>query len=349
MSTENSNSVDNFLFIGYNEEKGGGDVAVKEDVLRLLEKNRNNSISGEAIAKTLSVSRNAIWKGIESLRAEGYIIEAVRNKGYRLISSGNAFTSEGIYALLGDNSERFDITVIDTVTSTNTVLKGKAEQGEREGKILIAEEQTSGKGRLGRSFYSPKGTGLYMSILLRPDFDANKALYITTCAAAAVSEAIDSVAGIETEIKWVNDIYYKGKKLCGILTEASVDFESGGLHYAVLGIGINVTEMAFPEELTDIAASLNMNRSVMAELTAAIIERFFRYYDNIGELLFLPEYRRRSFLIGETVSFIKEGAVRRAEVLDIDDRVRLVVKEESGKITALSSGEVTLIKDGKIR
>lgn len=349
MSTEKLNSVDNFLSIGYNEKKGGGDVAVKEDVLRLLEKNRNDSISGEAMAKTLSVSRNAIWKGIESLRNEGYIIEAVRNKGYRLISSGDAFTAEGIYAALGDSSERFHITVADKVTSTNTVLKGKAEQGEKEGTILIAEEQTSGKGRLGRSFYSPKSSGLYMSILLRPDFDANKALYITTCAAAAVSEAIDSVAEIETEIKWVNDIYYKGRKLCGILTEASVDFESGGLHYAVLGIGINVTEMDFPEELSDIAVSLNMNRSVMTELTAAIIERFFGYYDNIGELLFLSEYRKRSFLIGETVSFIKDGIEKRAEVLDIDDRVRLVVKEESGKITALSSGEVNLIKGGKIR
>lgn len=140
------NSVDNFLFIGYNDKKGGVNVAVKEDVLRLLEKNRNDSISGEAMAKTLSVSRNAVWKGIESLRNEGYIIEAVRNKGYRLISSGDAFTAEGIYAALGDNHGRFDITVADKVTSTNTILKGKAEQGEKEGAILIAEETDLGKG-----------------------------------------------------------------------------------------------------------------------------------------------------------------------------------------------------------
>lgn len=324
-------------------------MTVKEKVLTLLEKNKDMSLSGESMARVLSVSRNAVWKSIEALRSEGYTIEAGRNKGYRLISDGGNFSAAGVSALLGEEAKRFDITIEETVTSTNTVLKAMAEQGEKEGKILIAREQTAGKGRLGRSFYSPKNSGLYISFLLRPTFDAKKALYITTAAAAAVSEAIDFVTGAETEIKWVNDIYYKGKKLCGILTEASIDFESGGLHYAIPGIGINVTDTVFPEELKDIAISLNADKTVFARLSAEIIMRFFGYYDNIGELGFLPEYRRRSFLIGKRITFVGNEGEKTAEVLDIDERVRLVVREDNGNITRLSSGEVNLVKDGIIR
>lgn len=324
-------------------------MTVKERVLTLLEKNKDISLSGESMARVLSVSRNAVWKSIEALRSEGYTIEAGRNKGYRLISDGGNFSAAGISALLGEEAKRFDITIEETVTSTNTVLKAMAEQGEKEGKILIAREQTAGKGRLGRSFYSPKNSGLYISILLRPRFSARDALYITTAAAAAVSEAIDLVAGVKTEIKWVNDIYYKGKKLCGILTEASIDFESGGLHYAVLGIGINVTEMTFPDELSDIAVSLGADKALFAKLSAEIIKRFFGYYDNIGELRFLPEYRRRSFLIGKRITFTDNEGEKTAGVLDVDEKVRLVVREDNGNIIKLSSGEVNLVKDGIIR
>lgn len=324
-------------------------MTVKEKVLTLLEKNKDMSLSGESMARVLSVSRNAVWKSIEALRSEGYTIEAGRNKGYRLISDGGNFSAAGVSALLGEEAKRFDITIEETVTSTNTVLKAMAEQGEKEGKILIAREQTAGKGRLGRSFYSPKNSGLYISFLLRPSFDAKKALYITTAAAAAVSEAIDFVTGAETEIKWVNDIYYKGKKLCGILTEASIDFESGGLHYAIPGIGINVTDTVFPEELKDVAISLNADKTVFARLSAEIIKRFFGYYDNIGELGFLPEYRRRSFLSGKRIIFVGNEGEKTAEVLGIDERVRLVVREDNGNITRLSSGEVNLVKDGIIR
>ena len=324
-------------------------MTVKERVLTLLEKNKDISLSGESMARVLSVSRNAVWKSIEALRSEGYTIEAGRNKGYRLISDGGNFSAAGISALLGEEAKRFDITIEETVTSTNTVLKAMAEQGEKEGKILIAREQTAGKGRLGRSFYSPKNSGLYISILLRPRFSARDALYITTSAAAAVSEAIDLVAGVKTEIKWVNDIYYKGKKLCGILTEASIDFESGGLHYAVLGIGINVTEMTVPDELSDIAVSLGADKALFAKLSAEIIKRFFGYYDNIGELRFLPEYRRRSFLIGKRITFTDNEGEKTAEVLDVDEKVRLVVREDNGNIIKLSSGEVNLVKDGIIR
>lgn len=324
-------------------------MTVKERVLTLLEKNKDISLSGESMARVLSVSRNAVWKSIEALRSEGYTIEAGRNKGYRLISDGGNFSAAGISALLGEEAKRFDITIEETVTSTNTVLKAMAEQGEKEGRILIAREQTAGKGRLGRSFYSPKNSGLYISILLRPRFNARDALYITTAAAAAVSEAIDLVAGVKTEIKWVNDIYYKGKKLCGILTEASIDFESGGLHYAVLGIGINVTEMTFPDELSDIAVSLGADKALFAKLSAEIIKRFFGYYDNIGELRFLSEYRRRSFLIGKRITFTDNEGEKTAEVLDVDEKVRLVVREDNGNIIKLSSGEVNLVKDGIIR
>ena len=167
-------------------------MAVTDDVLELLE-NSDGPISGEEMAEKLGISRNSVWKAVGKLKEAGYEIQAGTNRGYRLVSSGNVLTPQGVRRLLTGSAKGCAIDVRDSVTSTNTVLKAIAEQGGAEGMVLIAQQQTQGKGRLGRTFLSPKGTGLYISILLRPKFSAEESLCVTTAAAVAVAEAIDSV------------------------------------------------------------------------------------------------------------------------------------------------------------
>ena len=326
-------------------------MIIKEQILKILEENKGEYISGEIIAEKLSVSRNSVWKGINALKNDGHIIDAVTNKGYRLSENSSVFTAQSVYSsLLPEIRGILDISVVPVVGSTNTELKSAAEKGGKDGTVLIAMEQTAGRGRLGRSFFSPKDTGLYMSVLLRPDFSASEALYITTCAAVAAAEAIDKATGSYAQIKWVNDIYLKERKVCGILTEASVDFESGGLNYAVLGIGINLTTVDFPDELREIAASVSAEKTdLRAPVAAEFLTRFFGYYKKLQSLEFLSEYRRRSMLTGQEVTFIRGNEVFEGTVTGIDDELRLVTRLENGKTIAFSSGEVQLKKGGIIK
>ncbi len=324
---------------------------IKEQILKILEANKGKYVSGEEIAESLYVSRNAVWKGVNALKNDGHIITAVTNKGYCLSENSNIFTAQSVYgALSSDLQEKLSISVVPVVGSTNTELKSLAEKGGADGTVLIALEQTAGRGRLGRSFYSPKDTGLYMSVLLRPEYSASDSLYITACAAVSAAEAIDKAAGVEAQIKWVNDIYLSGRKVCGILTEASIDFESGGLNYAVLGIGINLTTADFPEELKDIAASVSSEQTdLRAVIAAEFLNSFFGYYKNLKSCGFLSEYRRRSMLMGMDISFIRGNDIFNGIVVGIDDDVRLVAKLENGEVTAFSSGEVQLKKGGIIK
>lgn len=322
-------------------------MKLKEKILKILEDNRGKPISGAETAKQLKVSRNAVWKAVEELRSSGIGIEAARNCGYYIPENENSLTVQGIEAILGGAD--YIIHVEDSVTSTNTVLKELAQQGCREGYVLIARRQTAGKGRLGRSFYSPPDSGLYLSVVLRPKMNVQDALFITTSAAVAVSRAIETCCGHErkAQIKWVNDIYLDGKKVCGILTEAALDFESGGLEYAVLGIGVNITppEGDFPSELSDVATSVfnsgktgNLRNRLAAEILrelSALPEGFFS--DDV-----LDEYRRRSILTGKDVFAQFKNETRPCHVLGIDDRARLLVRFKDGTEQALSSGEVSI-------
>ncbi len=321
---------------------------VKHRVLAVLEENKGKNISGSDLADALAVSRNAIWKSVKALQEEGYRIKAVTNKGYSLSDENDILSAQSIRPYLSGRTESLRIEVKKSVTSTNTVLKEYAAKGEAEGKLLIAEEQTSGRGRLGRSFFSPANTGIYMSVLLRPKLTVEDSLFITTAAAVAVARAIETITGVRAEIKWVNDIFCSGKKVCGILTEAGIDFESGGLEYAVLGIGINVARPGegFPSELEDIITGVfgkgQYGSDVRSRLIAEVMNIFWDYYDNISRKTFLKEYRERSFLLGKEVNVITGNSTKQAVALDIDDDARLVVKMADGEIKALSSGEVSV-------
>ncbi len=321
---------------------------VKEQVLYIFENNRGQFISGGELAAKLNVSRNAVWKAVKSLQDAGYQITAVTNKGYCLNDETDILSVQSIAKHLGRDYERFNIEVFKILDSTNNMLKTLAAAGEKEGKVVISEEQSAGKGRISRSFYSPAGTGLYMSLLLRPQFSPEKSSFITSAAAAAVARAIETVSGCEAKIKWVNDIYCNGKKVCGILTEASMNLETGGLEYAVLGIGVNVNPPAqgFPEEIREVASSVfdqeQSEGDIRSRLAAEILKNFWEYYQALGEKTFLKEYRERSMIVGHEILVLQGGSSKKAMALQIDDSCHLIVEYEDGSLETLSSGEISI-------
>lgn len=324
-------------------------MSVKDKTLSVLENNKGIYISGEDLAKELFVSRNAIWKAIKSLKNDGYNISSVNNRGYCLSTDTDILSSQSISKYLNKDNNYFNIKVYKTINSTNSAIKELAINGEKEGTVIIAEEQTEGRGRFGRKFHSPKKAGIYMSILLRPQMHSSRAFLITTATAVAIAEAIENISNKKIKIKWVNDIYCDNKKVCGILTEASFDFESGIIDHAVLGIGINVKppEGGFTEEIKNIATSIfddknSVQADIRSRLIAEVLTRFWSYYKNIEDRSFLEEYKSRSLLINKEINVLSKNSSEKAVAIEIDDECRLKVKMEDGSIRLLSSGEVSI-------
>lgn len=325
-------------------------MKVKERVLEALERNREKDVSGAELAAELGVSRNAVWKAITSLREEGHNIIAATNRGYRLDAQSRVLTAQSVRRYIGDGYP-FDIEVRESVPSTNTVLRDCAAASGREGAVLVAVTQTEGRGRQGRAFRCAPGSGCYFSLLLRPGYHAEITAYITTVAALAVAEAIEAVTGDRALIKWVNDVFVSGKKVCGILTEAALDMESGGIDYAVLGIGINVRapEGGFPKELEGIAGTVTDpgdGTDIISALIGETLCRFWDYYKKLDMRAFLKAYRERSLILGREITVLYPDGGRNARALEIDDACGLVVEFENGERATLSSGEVSVRPNG---
>ncbi|MBP3655041.1 MAG: biotin--[acetyl-CoA-carboxylase] ligase [Oscillospiraceae bacterium] len=238
------------------------------------------------------------------------------------------------------------VEVYDSVDSTNTLLKARGYSGAPHGLVIAAAHQTHGRGRMGRSFYSPDHTGTYFSILLRPDLSPTNSLLITTAAAVACARAIEHISGKKAEIKWVNDIYVDGKKVCGILTEAALATDGKHLNFAVLGIGMNLHSPAggFPEEIRDRAGSLfsHEQKDRRTELIAEVLNEFFTIYPELENRSFTDEYRSRSMLDGKPVNVIKANQILPATALYIAEDLTLVVQYSNGSIEHLSSGDVSI-------
>lgn len=323
----------------------------KEELLTLLWQNADAYISGEELARRLAVSRTAVWKAIGQLREAGYNIESVSNRGYRLLSESDVLSEEGIRRHL--KHQDIKLQVYKTITSTNTVLKTLAAEGAPAGLALIAEEQTAGRGRMGRSFYSPADSGLYLSLLLRPNVSAVEATRLTACAAVAVAETIEELSGRPAQIKWVNDIFVDGRKVCGILTEASVDCENGMLHYVIIGLGVNTHVPAgdFPEELKGIAGAAfaaDLIPELRCRLAAGILDRLAEYTENPGAPHVFEAYKSRSLVLGKAINILAPGRDPvPAEVLDLEEDYALLVRLPDGSTTRLNSGEVSVRVDDK--
>ena len=236
--------------------------------------------------------------------------------------------------------------VRETVSSTNTLLREQAEAGAPHGTVLLSAAQTAGRGRRDRAFFSPDGSGLYLSVLLRPDLPAAEALLLTTCAAASVALAIEELTGESAQIKWVNDVFLHGKKVCGILTEGALEPSTGRLRYAVVGMGVNVLPPAegFPPDLADIAGAVfpagTAETGLREKLAGTILKHFFSFYPRLRERPFFEDYRSRSLVLGQPIRVLERGSSRPAAALDLTPDFSLLVREEDGTVTALSSGEV---------
>lgn len=252
---------------------------------------------------------------------------------------------EKIEMLLGncDNT----IIVMDEVDSTNLEIKRLAGTGAEDGTVVIADRQSSGRGRLGRSFFSPAGSGIYMSVLHKPSFDAEKATLVTTAVSVAVCRAIEKVSGKKPLIKWVNDLYLDGKKICGILTEAIRGAVSGKIEYIVIGIGINCAKSEFPDDIKNIAGSICENAEDISrnELAAEIIREIKDIDVAVESREFIEEYKRRSIVLGKDIRILGQTE-RKATAVDIDENGGLVVRLWGGETKILSSGEISIRLSG---
>lgn len=319
---------------------------MKNKVLRML-KDSKGFISGEKISDEFNMTRAGIWKYINMLKEDGYNIESISRKGYRLISSPDILNYEEIEEYLDTDFMGRNIHYFDSIDSTNKKAKEMA-LGEKEGTVLVAEEQIGGKGRLGRTWISPKGKGIWMSIILKPKVDPIKVAKITLLGAAAVTKALNNL-NIRSQIKWPNDILIDGKKICGILTEMNCELNM--INYVVMGIGINVNLDAneIPEDLRGKATSVKISEGKeinRKELLANILNEFeelylsFRDKDDLSYAIDIC--RKNSALIGKEIRVIKGEEIKRGKALDINEEGQLVVEFENGVVENVYSGEVSV-------
>lgn len=322
-------------------------MSIKDQLLDILEHNRENYISGQELAEGLNVSRNAIWKNIKKLQEEGHSIVAINNRGYKLAIQSDKITKQGIYMYLLPQNQKYEIEVFETVDSTNNLGKKLISSGKREETIFISNEQTKGRGRMGREFFSPADTGVYISLVLFPNRHVSDMGTLTTKVCVAVCRVIEAIKECKAEIKWVNDIFVDKKKVCGILTEAVTDFESGTVEAVVIGIGLNVNTQSsdFPEALSMTAGSVNPFRVNRNFIAASIINEVTAVYSDRDEKSLMDEYRQRCFLIGREITYYISGISFVGRVIDINDQGNLIIEKENGMVDILNSGEVTLKGD----
>lgn len=317
----------------------------KEMIAAILEDNDGTFVSGNEIADRLGITRAAVWKGIKGLEEDGYQIDAVRNRGYRLGERNDVVSEISLKRYLGEYSDIFRVKTYQSVTSTNDILKEEADH-LMCWQCAVSNAQTRGKGRRTRSFYSPKDTGLYLSMLIKLPLAAMEATRLTTASAIAACRAIEQCTGEHPQIKWVNDVYLRDRKICGILTEASISMESQTLEWAVMGIGFNVydPEGGFPDEIAQIAGSISGERKkdLRSMLAAQFMKEYYGLCQDLNSSSMVEEYRQRSLMQGRNIAVLKGEMKIPARVIGIDDNLELIVEYEDGTREALSSGEVSI-------
>lgn len=317
-------------------------MSLKEEIIRLLEGNRDKVLSGEQLAEQLGVSRAAVWKAVNTLRQEGYQVEASTKRGYRLAGDNDQISEQGIRLLLNDQVKQNGLYVLDTVDSTNLYAKRLALAGGQHGDVVLAKQQTAGRGRLGRSFFSPADSGVYMSFLLKLQMPLAEASFFTIAAAVAVCQGVERCTDQKPAIKWVNDIFLDGKKICGILTEAISDFETGLTESIIVGIGVNVKQTEFPDELQKVATALNIAGLQRNQVAASVVNAFFDLVHSFDRAKILEEYKKRLMILGRTVSYQKNGAAFTGEAVDLNGQGNLIVQLPDGTRDVLNAGEISI-------
>lgn len=322
-------------------------MASRHLVLAVLEQHKGSYVSGQEIAQRLDITRAAVWRAIAELRKQGYDIEASTKIGYRLAADSDKLSAQGIMSVLPEGLA-VDIHYHETIDSTNREAKQLALEGCVHGTVVVSGSQSGGRGRLGRSFYSPPDSGLYLSVVLRPDVASSFALRITSAVAVAVCRAIERHSDRKASIKWVNDIFMDNRKVCGILTEGVSGFESGKIESVVVGIGLNHTEPkgGFPDELANIAGAVFSSDSTQKvsrnQMAADILSCLFELLPQLSDDAFIEEYRQRSIVLGKTVHVIQGNVSYEAVATGITDDGSLVVKTPEGDENILGTGEISI-------
>lgn len=321
-------------------------MSTKSEILAALEQAHGEWVTGSGLAAALGISRTAVWKGVEAARRDGFRIDSVTGRGYRLVTAGDTLSPESMRPYL-DRPELADhILVKPVIDSTNTCAKKLLLSGDCDTAAVFALRQTGGRGRKGRAFFSPPG-GIYLSAILHPELNPEQGILITTAACVCVCRAISRVTGYEPQIKWVNDLFLRGKKICGILTEAITNVESGTIDSVVIGIGINycLSPDEIPAELRGIVGSVipaGEPHPPRGRLAAELLNQLAQLEDMVHSRAFLEEYRSRSLILGKELRVISATAEYDATAMDIDRDGALVVRTPDGQVTALHSGEVTI-------
>lgn len=318
-------------------------MTVKDTVLLALWKESPGELSGEVLAQQTGVTRAAVWKAVEALRKEGYDIQSSGGKGYVLISSGRRLCIPCIEEELQSISTSFAVHYFDAIDSTNAEAKRRIAAGEKAPMLLIAGSQQAGRGRLGRDFYSPEG-GLYMSLAVADFPLLEGGVRYTSAAALAAALSLEELLGEPIGIKWVNDLYYRGKKISGILTEGIFDLENARLSHLIVGIGINTSSVDFPQEIQNRAGYVPLEPRQKTDLVIHFVRRLMDLFSRIDDPGFFDGYRERCFLLGKEVQFQKENRHFRGRAVGIDDWGGLIVATEEGELT-LQSGEVFLSEE----
>lgn len=322
---------------------------LKDDVLKLISR-EDGYISGEAISRKLGVTRAAVNSAVKALRDEGYEITSSTNKGYLLTNSPDVLSKGSVSVYLTDDRAS-DLYVFDSVDSTNNVLKDLASKGAKSGTVVIADHQSGGKGRRGRSFTSPSGVGIYFSYLFKPESGFEKISDLTSWTAVAVADAIKNAYGLDSQIKWVNDLLMNRKKICGILTEVTVEGESGFIDTCIIGIGINVNEASFPAELSEIATSISIENGGKVFERARLASEIIKSMDKLKETwpdntYYLERYRELNITVGSKITafpqMAENGQGRTGEAVAINEDFTLKVKFDDGTVSDLRSGEVSV-------
>lgn len=319
---------------------------MKDTILTIL-KQQADYISGEEVSRILGVTRTTVWKAIQQLKEQGYEIDSVTKKGYKLCGVPDIVTAQEIKSALTTKilgSEVFDY---KEVSSTNKIAKAKAAEGVKEGAVFIAEKQTAGRGRLGKTWESPSGTGIWMSLVLRPNILPQDTPNLTLVAGLAICKAIRNITELPAYIKWPNDIIINGKKVCGILTEMSAEMER--VNYVIVGIGINVNTVTFPKEIEKQATSLKLeatigyNRKDIISELLTLFEKYYQIYLNgLSIEPLLDEYKKLCITLQNEVQVITKDKTYWAKPVDIDKTGALIVDNKDGERISITSGEVSV-------
>ncbi len=319
---------------------------MKTEIVQLL-KEADGYISGQQICEQFHVSRTAVWKVMEQLKKEGYTIEAVRNKGYRLVASPDVLSEAEIKSNLNTRWAGSDIVCFTQTDSTNLKAKAAGEGSGKHGTLFVAEAQSEGRGRRGRSWSSPRGESIYMTLLMRPEIPPESASMLTLVMGLSVAQGLADVCDVKPQIKWPNDILLGGRKVCGILTEMSM--EMNDIHYVVIGVGINVNQTSFPPELRDSATSLALETGHTyrrAQIIAAVLQRFEEneaVFRETGDVRALMEaYNERLIHRDKDILILEPDGNYKAHALGINEKGELLVTLPDGEKRAIFAGEVSI-------